>query len=95
MSKEANFSITSSLYLNINCRELSPDINNIIEGCFDKVVDGTEGYPVAYTISVSTLLDTLDPEEGYNDAFKEEWEVFVRYIEKHAIISGAEYIMVR
>lgn len=75
----------------IKASTLSQDIKNIIEG----IVDLTPVDPAEFTwlLKMETLTETLDDdglEEGYEDAFKEEWTTFVKDCES----SGAKYVLI-
>lgn len=75
----------------VKASTLSRDIIGIIEG----IIDLTPVDPAEFTwlLKMETLTETLDDdglEEGYEDAFKEEWTMFVKDCES----SGAKYVLI-
>lgn len=80
-------SIKSCYCLEIKASTLNQDIISIIEG----IIDLTPVDPAEFTwlLKMETLTETLN-DEGYEDAFKEEWTEFVKDCEN----SGAKYVII-
>ncbi|MFA6395886.1 MAG: hypothetical protein WCW84_07955 [Sulfurimonas sp.] len=88
-----NYTIKPSVtgVIEVKSSTLSQDLISIIEGIIDFTpVDPTE---FTWLLKMETLTERLDDDgldDGYEDAFKEEWTKFVKDCES----SGAKYVLI-
>lgn len=91
----AAFKTNRAQIIEIKASDLDRDILDILEGIVELTpVDPTAGM---WLIEMGTLLETLDDEgleEGYEDAFKDKWEAFVKEVDTINTISKCKYVMI-
>lgn len=91
----ADFVGKTTQVLEISGSELDADVISILEGIIDLTpVDPSQ---FMWLVKMETLIDSLNDEgleEGYDDAFKDKWEAFVKRCDTLNTISQSKYVMI-